>query len=707
MFDDKLNLKSAGILASALALLVSAPWELSLRARPSGDSGPPATRTDNVIDDYHGVQVADPYRWLEDQQSPETRAWIDAQNKYTDSLLDAWPQKEELKRQVSGLLKIDAIGMPREQNGRAFFTKRAADQDQAVLCVRKSAGGEDEVLLDPNSLSADHSTSVLLKGVSEDGTLIAYGLRHGGEDEVAIHLMDVDRRADLADVLPKARYFTISIQPDKSGLYYAVGGRTPRVYHHTMGADPAKDEMVFGEGLGAEVIVFAELSDGGRYLILHVVHGSSADQTEIYAQDLRSGGPIKPVVTGIAARFFGQVGGDTLFVDTNWNAPHNRILAIDLRNPARDKWKEIVPEDASVLEATQLAGGKIIAVYSKNASSLVRVFEAQGKRLRDVPLPGIGTVDIGGRWASDQAFYGYSSFHVPLLIQQYDVATGSQKLWAQEKVPIHSDRFEVKQVWFNSKDGTRVPMFILGQKGMKLDGSRPTLVTGYGGFNDIESPEFSPLGALWVENGGVYVVVTLRGGGEFGEDWHRAGMLGKKQNVFDDFISAAEWLIQNHYTQPAHRAIAGASNAGLLVGAALTQRPDLYRAVLCLYPLLDMLRYENFLAGQYWVTEYGTAKNPDQFKYLAAYSPYHNVKPGVKYPAVLLVSGDGDTRVAPLHARKMTALLQASTGSDRPILLHYDTQAGHSAGIPVSKQIDQMTDEAGFLFWQLQMKVAP
>lgn len=709
MFDDGFRIQRAGILAAAAALawMALTSWEGNLRGNPGEDPGPPPTRTDNVQDDYHGVEVVDPYRWLEDQQSPETRAWIAAQNQYTDSLLNAWPEKEQLRQRVRGLLKIASIDVPRERHGRLFFLKRSADQDQAVLCVRKTAGGEDEVLLDPNPLSPGHTVSVMLEDVSEDGTLIAYGLRQGGEDEVAIHLMDVDKRSDLPDVLPKARYSSISIQPDKTGLYYARGGAAPRVFHHAMGADPASDPLVFGDGLGPEKIVIAEVTEGGHYLLVHTFYGSALDVTEVYVQDLKSHGPIQSIITGTHARFVGQVGGDTLFVRTNWNAPRERVLAIDLKNPGREHWKELIPQGNSVIDSLLLAGGKLVAIYTENASSRVVIFNASGQQVRDIRLPALGTVNhFTGEWSNPRAFYSFTSYHIPLLIQEYSLADGAQKLWAQVKVPIQSEKFEMKQVWFTSKDGTHVPMFVLGQRGMKLDGARPTLMTGYGGFMLSESPHFSPLAAMWVESGGVFVDVTLRGGGEFGEDWHKAGMLANKQNVFDDFISAAEWLIHNHYTQPAHLAIMGGSNGGLLVGAALTQRPDLYRAVLCRYPLLDMLRYEKFLVARYWVPEYGSAENPEQFKFLAAYSPYQNVKKGVKYPAVLLVSGDGDTRVAPLHARKMAALLQASTGSDRPILLHYDTQAGHSAGLPVSKQIDQMTDEAGFLFWQLGVKVA-
>jgi prolyl oligopeptidase len=667
------------------------------------------TKAEQVKDNYHGVEVVDPYRWLEDQQSPATRAWIDAQNKYTQSLLEAWPEREELKRRVAELLKIDSMNVPTERNGRLFFVKRGAEQDQGVLYLRKSRSGADEVLIDPNPMSRDHTVSVFLEAVSDDGALVAYSLRQGGEDEITVHLRDVDKHTDLPDMLPKADYFGIAIKPDKSGLYYSRGGKAPRVYYHALGTDPAKDRVIFGEGYGPDKIITTDLSEGGRYLIIQVLHGSAMDQTEIYSQDLQTHGPIKPIVNDVAARFIGQVGGDRLFVQTNWMAPKNRILAIDLQNPRREYWKEIVPESSSAIDSLALAGGKLVVTYTENASSRIRIFDAEGKHLRGVPLPAIGSaIGFNSRWAGDQAFYGYTSYHIPFLIQQYEVAAGKQDLWAQFKAPIHFERLEVKQVWYTSKDGTHVPMFILGQKGMKLDGARPTLLTGYGGFNILESPYYSPLAALWVENGGVFANANLRGGGEFGEAWHRARMLEKKQNVFDDFLSAAEWLIQNHYTQPSQLAIMGSSNGGLLVGAALTQRPDLFRAVLCIHPLLDMLRYEKFMEAQHWVSEYGTADNPAQFRYLASYSPYQNVKPGTKYPAVLLMSGDGDTRVAPLHARKMAARLQAATASDWPILLRYDTQAGHVRGsLPISKQIDQLTDEEEFLMWQLHVHLTP
>jgi prolyl oligopeptidase len=670
---------------------------------------PPKTATGDVKELIHGVEIADPYRWLEDQQSSETRAWIDAQNKYSRALLDSRPGRAALKRRLTELIKVEDVNVPLERNGKYFFKRRAADQDQGVLYMRVGADGKDEVLVDPNPLSPDRNISVDLQDISNDGTLVAYSLRHGGEDETTVHLLEVSTRSELPDQLPKRLYFSFSIKPDKSGLYYSwakAGG--PRLSYHAMGSDPAKDREVFGNGYGPDKIIGCDLSEDGRYLTIHVLYGAAADRTEIYYQDLEKQGPLRPLVNDIPARFFGEVGGNHLFLHTNWKAPHGRVLEADLGNPARENWREIVPESDAAIESFSLAGGKLFVKYTRNASSQVKVFDANGVPVRDIELPTMGSVnDFSARWTSKEAFYGFTSFPIPQRIYRYDTDTGKQSVWAETHVPIHGERLEVKQVWYRSKDKTRIPMFLMYRKGIRLDGNAPTLLTGYGGFNINETPYFSASAALWAEQGGIFAEPNLRGGGEFGEAWHRAGMLEKKQTVFDDFIAAAEWLVNNHYTQPSKLAIRGGSNGGLLVGAALTQRPDLFRAVVCTYPLLDMLRYHKFLVAKYWVSEYGSADDARQFKYLYAYSPYHHVKPGTRYPAVLFVTGDGDTRVAPLHARKMTALLQAATGSDRPVLLRYDTEAGHSRGVSVTKAIDEAADSLGFLYWQLGVPFAP
>jgi len=436
-----------------------------------------------------------------------------------------------------------------------------------------------------------------------------------------------------------------------------------------------------------------------------VLLGSTAEVSELYVQDLTTGEPIKPVVKDIDARFYGWIVDDKLFLQTNWNAPNNKILLVDLNNPDQQNWTEIVPESDAVIEGFSLAGGKLFVNYLENVVSSVKVFNVDGTHIRDIAFPSLGSVSsVGGRWASNEAFFVYNSFHVPTTIYRYDVETGDQQIWDQLKVPVNTDIVAVEQVWYESKDGTKVPMFVVHPKDIELDGSIPTLMTAYGGFNASMTPFFSAFAVMWVEKGGAFAIPNLRGGGEFGEKWHKAGMLENKQNVFDDFIAAAEWLIAKGYTSPSKLAIMGGSNGGLLVGAALTQRPDLYKAVVCTYPLLDMIRYHNFLVARFWVSEYGSSEDAEQFKYLLDYSPYHNVKEGTEYPSVLFITGDADTRVAPLHARKMTALLQAKTGSDNPVLLLYDTKAGHSGGMPVSKQIEDATDELQFILWQLEIE---
>ncbi|HWO00897.1 MAG TPA: prolyl oligopeptidase family serine peptidase, partial [Blastocatellia bacterium] len=502
---------------------------------------------------------------------------------------------------------------------------------------------------------------------------------------------------------PRARYSGFSLKADATGFYYTTLGKEgPRVYYHVMETKPGGDRKVFGDGYGPETIIGSTLSDNGRYLLMVVSFGSSADKSEVWVQDLESGGPITPIVKDIPARFSPEIAGDTMFMHTNWNAENGKVLAVDLKKPARENWREVVPQNQFPIEGFSAAGGKLFVQYLENVSTRIKVFDPYGKALGDVKLPGLGTASgLGGEWTKDEAFYTFSSFAQPTIIYRYQVSTGKQEEWARSKVPIASDQIEVKQVWYESRDKTRVPMFLVHKKGLKLDGARPVLLTAYGGFNVTLSPAFSAIAALWAEMGGVFAQPNLRGGGEFGENWHKAGMLGKKQNVFDDFISAAEWLIKNNYTSSAKLAIRGGSNGGLLVGAAMTQRPDLFQAVECAVPLLDMIRYQNFLVARFWVPEYGSSEDSDQFKYIYEYSPYHHVKKGAKYPAVFFTTGDGDTRVAPLHARKMTALMQASTGSDRPILLHYDTKAGHSRGLPITKQIDDTTEELSFLFWQL------
>jgi len=686
---------------AAIFILSFAP---AARAQASHAPGkcPPATRVDDVTDMYGSTVVSDPYRWLEDQKSPETRAWIDAEDKCTDAALGHLSGRDDIAKRLAALYHVDAYSAPVEYGGRYFFTKRAADQDLSSIYVRRGRNGSDELLVDPLGWSKDHTVSTTLEEVSHDGKFLFYGRREGGQDEITVHVLDVDARRDLPDVLPSASYLSISATPDDKGVYYSKATPNgPRAYYHAMGTDPAQDKVIYGEGLGRDRILNVLLSDDGKYLAYTLVYGTGSEQTEVYLQNVKDHGPVATVVAGIPSLFFPYFGGDTLYIQTNWKSPDWRVFAVDPASPTEEHWREVVSETHDTMQGFSPIGSKLVMEYLHNANSQVVITDADGKNPKPLPLPGLGSVGVSGRWESPEVFYTFTSFNYPTTNFVYNLATAKSSIWSKLNVPIDSSEFETEQVWYESKDKTRVSMFLFHKKGLKLDGSNPVLLTGYGGFDISETPSFVPPVVAWAEHGGIYALANLRGGGEYGEGWHRAGMFEKKQNVFDDFIAAAQYLVAKKYTSPSKLAIMGGSNGGLLVGAALTQRPDLYRAVVCQYPLLDMLRYQKFMDGPYWITEYGSAENPDQFNYIYKYSPYENVVNGTKYPSVLFITGDGDTRVAPLHARKMAARMQAANASDLPILLFYDTKSGHSGGRPVSKTIEEYTDILSYLFWQL------
>jgi len=701
------RLRKAAALAGALLAMGSIPVNCLAQGKTASSGCPPAARNDGTKEMIHGVSVADPYRWLEDQNSAETRAWIEAEDRCTSAALDSFPGKAATTKRLSELMKVDSVGLPRERNGWYFFAKRRADQDLWVTYKRRGLNGADEVLFDPHSLSADHSTSAGLMEVSLDGSLAAYFVRAGGQDEVTVKFLDTNTRKNLADELPKGNYDGMSIERDNRGVYYARETESgPRVFHHVMGMPGAQDKEIFGKGYGLDKIISPSLSEDGRYLLIHLFYGSGITRSELYFEDLKSNDGVKPIVNDTDSIFQGQIEDGRLFVITNWKAPRWRVYSVDLGNlanvTAKDTWKEIVPESDAAIENVRAIGGKVLVQYIRNATSQLKIFESDGKPAGEIAFPALGAVGgLGGNWTGPNVFIDFSSFNIPDTIYKYNLTSGRLETWAASSVPIDSSVYAVEQVWYESKDKTRVPMFLLYKKGLARDGARPVLLTGYGGFDVNLTPIFSEEAVVWADAGGVFAQPNLRGGGEFGEAWHRAGMMEKKQTVFDDFISAGEWLIANGYTNSKRLAIQGGSNGGLLVGAMLTQRPDLFQAVVCQYPLLDMLRYQKFLRGPFWVPEYGSADDPAQFKYLLSYSPYQNVKDGVKYPAVLFVTGDGDTRVAPLHARKMAARLQAATGSSRPILLLYDTKSGHSGGRPLNKQIEENAQALSFLFLQL------
>ncbi|MEM7355723.1 MAG: prolyl oligopeptidase family serine peptidase [Acidobacteriota bacterium] len=666
---------------------------------------PPPTRVETVVDTFHGVEIPDDYRWLEDQDSSETRRWLEAQNAYTLSALAERPERPAIERRVEELLRVDRVSSPRQRENRYFMWKKRADDDLWIYYVREGLDGEDRVLLDPHRLSEDHTTDVDVEDISLDGKLMVYGIRRGGTDETELRVMDVDRGEDLPDRFPTALYRGVAVRPDRAGFYYNLQDRDhgTRVRYHELGTDPADDPVVFGEGYGPSVWINAELSDSGRYLLFFVGHGWG--RTEIHLKDLHAGGPVATLVDDIDAAFLPGFAGDRLFVQTNWQAPKGRILEVDFDRPDPAAWKEVVPEGDDAIEGFSLVGGRLFVRTLHNVISRIERFELDGTSLGQLELPGVGTAGTpAGAWESDSAFYFFGSFTTPGTIYRYDVVSNTSEVWSQPEVPFDPTGFTTEQVWFTSKDGTRVPMFLVHREDLPRDGNQPTLLYGYGGFNSSLTPGFSSWAALWIEHGGVYAMANLRGGGEFGDEWHKAGMLENKQNVFDDFIAAAEWLIANNYTNPDRLAIEGGSNGGLLVGAAMTQRPELYRAVLCKYPDLDMVRYWQFDNNNPpALLEYGDASDPEQFEFLYAYSPYQKVTDGVAYPAVMLTSGDGDTRVPPLQARKMTARLQAATSSGRPIFLRYDTKAGHAGGQPLSKAVGNVSLEAVFLFSQLGM----
>lgn len=665
---------------------------------------PPDTRKDTVVDILHGKEIPDPYRWLEDQQSEETREWIGEQNDYTHSVLQNIEGRDQLKERLTRLIRVNAIGTPTEANGRYFFYRRDADQDLAVIYMREGLDGEDELLIDPHTMSEDHILSVNLLDISKDGKLLAYGIQQGGEDELVVRLFNVDDKKNMSDELTKARYWSVSITPDNKGFYYTrFGSEGGRVYYHEIGTKEQKDKLIFGDKYGPEKILFSSLSDDGKNLLYHVMEGSSG-KTEIYYQKAGGQYPVLPVLTGIDARSFAGIEENTIFLQTNWNAPNQRILKVNVDQLPVDttEWTEVIPESDAVIDGITSCGEKIVVAYLKDVVSQLKIFEKDGKHLQNIELPALGSIgNISGHWESDELFYSFSSFHIPTTIYRYDLSSNEQKLWARLDVDVNIDEIEVEQVWYPSKDQTKVPMFLVHKKGIKLNNSHPVLLNAYGGFGVSRSPAFSSTAIGWVEYGGVYALANIRGGGELGEKWHEAGMLDKKQNSFDDFIAAAEWLIDNGYTSSKKLSAVGGSNGGLLMGAMLTQRPELFKAIACFNPLLDMIRYHQFLVGRFWIPEYGSADDPEQFKYILDYSPYQNVKSGTSYPATIFISGDADTRVDPLHARKMAALVQAANTSDNPILLLYDTTSGHSGGLPVSKQIDDKTDWMSFVMWQV------
>jgi prolyl oligopeptidase len=672
---------------------------------------PPPTEAKPVSEDIQGTTIIDPYRWLEDAKSPSTRAWIEEQMKYTKQYLSQVKIRPEIINGLTKLERVESYSIPIERGGIYFFKKRLAEENQGSIYMRNGLHGQDDRLIDATNLSADQNTSVEINDISKDGTLLVYGIRSGGADEESVHILEIDKNhgtnsKELPDSLPSARYHGIRLIPGKQGLYYArVDPAGTLVMYHKFGSPTSSDDLVFGktfegETFGPMELIGADITQNERYLIITVNHGVPPKRVDIYVKDLRKpDSPIRAVIRGIANRFKPVNYDDDFYVLTDYQAPNYRVVRMEIADPQPQRWTNVVPEGKDVISGISLVGGKLFVTGLRDVVTETRIFTLDGKPAGGITYPTLGAAtDLFGRTDGSEGFFSFESFSIPPAIYRYDINTGKTEGFAKPTVPFASDQYEVKQIFYKSKDGTSVPMFISSKKGMKRDGMTPTLMFAYGGFLINETPAWNPEFAWWMEQGGFYAQPNLRGGGEYGEKWHQAGMFEHKQSVFDDFFAAARYLVEEKYTSPPRLAIRGRSNGGLLMGAAMTQHPEMFGAIWCGYPLLDMIRFQKFLVGKWWTAEYGSSDNADQFPYLLKYSPYHNLKPGMRFPAIMFNTGDSDTRVDPLHARKMTALVQADNANDRPILLHYQTVSGHSAGVSITQAINDTADELAFLW---------
>lgn len=672
---------------------------------------PPSAPRDQVADVLHGVRVPDPYRWLEDPSSPRTRAWIEAEQRYTHRLLDHQPSLDGLKGDLRTLTALETPEAVIYRRGRYVILKKERNRQIASLYLRDGINGPERRLIDAQSLSSDNGTTIDLLNVSDNGNVIAYGQRRGGQDQLSIHFYDVAAGRTLPDVLPEARYiyWSLLFSPDGRRIYYITfGNEGPRLHEHKLGTPVKTDTMLFGAGLGPQIILQANLSADGSLLLLEALHGATGP-TDLYLLPAEDGAEARTLVQGVAANFVVRAANGHIFISTDWNAPRGRIMEADADRPDIENWRVLVPEQSDPLESFALAGGRLLLLYMHDAHSRLEVASADGKTHADVPLPGIGTVTaLDGTWSLPVACFSYSAFQTPATFYAYSVPANATNVVSGPNAPDWLSDIVTDQVWYRSSDGTRVPMFLVHERAERAlghGGNHPVLLYGYGGFDWAQTPDFSPQEAVWIEHGGIYALANIRGGNEFGEGWHRAGDLDHKQNSFDDFAAAARWLVAHHYTSRRRIGIEGMSNGGLLILASITQHPELFGAAIARYPLADMLRYERFGIARWWLPEYGSVKNAEQFRTLYAYSPYQHVVSGRDYPAVLLVTGANDTRVNPAHSLKMTAALQHATASGRPVLLLYDSRSGHSGTLPASVEIDQLAHELAFLFWQLGMPV--
>jgi len=673
----------------------------------------------NQVDDYHGVKVADPYRWLENPDSPETKAWIEAQNKVTFGYLNGISARLPIRERLTKLWNYEKYGIPfkegddpkKTSTGRYFYFKNDGLQNQSVLYTLKTLNDAPKVLLDPNALSTDGTIALSGMAISEDGKLMAYGLSTSGSDWQEWKVRNVETGEDLGDRVQWVKFSGASWTHDNKGFFYsrydAPNEKTrleetnyfQKLFYHRLGTPQSDDILIYERPDQKDWGFSGGVTEDGRYLIVSVWLGTDTRNLVFYKDLSSQNNPVVELISTFEAEYsFIDNEDDRFWFRTNLDAPKGRVIEIDVTQPDRANWKEIIPQTDETLEGIGVLNHQFVTTYMKDAYNQVKIFDLKGKFVRDVALPGIGSVGgFGGKRWDTETFYSFTSFTTPPTIYRYDMVTGESTVFRQPQVDFNPKDYETQQVFYKSKDGTRVPMFIVHKKGVKLDGNNPTLLYGYGGFNASLTPGFSVSLLIWLEMGGVYAVPNLRGGGEYGEDWHQAGMKLKKQNVFDDFIAAAEWLIAHHYTSTPKLAISGGSNGGLLVGACMTQHPELFGAALPAVGVMDMLRFNKFTIGWAWTAEYGSPENPEEFKALYAYSPLHNIKPGTAYPATLITTADHDDRVVPAHSFKFAAALQAAQKGSAPVLIRIETKAGHGAGKPTTKQIEEASDRWAFL----------
>lgn len=688
---------------------------------PSGQSlnYPPSPKVDQV-DEYHSIPVADPYRWLEDPHSDEAKAWIEAQNQVTFGYLNDISIRGKLKDRLTQLWDYEKFGVPFKRKDYYFYFKNDGLQNQSVLYTLPSLDAEPRVLLDPNTLSEDGTVALSGLSISKNGKLMAYGLSTAGSDWQEWKVRDVDSGEDLPDHLKWIKFSGASWTHEQQGFFYSRYAEPnestkledvnyfQKLYYHRLGTPQSEDILIYERPDQKEWGFSGSVTEDGNYLIVSVWLGTDSKNLVFYKDLTTLDSPVVELINQFEASYgFIDNDGMTFWFQTDLDAPRGRVVAIDITNPDKQHWQEIIPQANETLEGVGLLNNQFVASYLKDARTQVKIFALDGSFVREVELPGLGSVGgFGGERYDTETFYGFTSFTTPTTIYRYDMTTGESTLFRQPNVAFNPDDYETRQVFYSSKDGTQIPLFITHKKGLVLNGNHPTILYGYGGFNVSLTPSFSPSNVVWMDLGGVYAVANLRGGGEYGEDWHQAGMKLNKQNVFDDFIAAAEWLISNGYTSSQKLAISGGSNGGLLVGACMTQRPDLFAAALPAVGVLDMLRFHKFTIGWAWCSEYGSAENSEEFQALYAYSPLHNLKPGTAYPATLITTADHDDRVVPAHSFKFAAALQAAHAGEAPVLIRIETKAGHGAGKPTTKIIEEVADRFGFLVKVLQIEPA-